>query len=817
MPKRQKLQLHQFEVNRSNVIEKDLYIYSWPVKLAQFLEEKRDGFNFHYAIKNLSEGIALTIDEVIYARNKPWKELVVESDYFWLFALNEVNTDILKARISEWLLANKLTEISFDNLEFNDPIVISTKTLFDKQFKLDIYGLLPQLYNFEFCKLPLEMESINEQLEFFPVVDTENESIAISRSFECPDRKKDVERFSYAITFKIVSNCEYPDKIFLNIYTGVKVWLCRPVFDYDKKINFIKGDQGHSVYVYKENDYINNSKKKFIRLMYGRGNGMNYIFKNYSDRQLAKHLELDLLPAMDAPNEYNSFEGTNEQIVLLTNNKRAERVKYGAGLPERLDVFKIVSDRFPELELRERLIAVKSETKLTGSKKKALKDIEGFNDSQDDFEFIDVDKDNFFHKNPPVYIPKGEQVVFEIYTENTKLIDAAIEFSKEILSLNLPLDKYTYRSCDGYEVVFKPKSGIIARGLSMQEQKDKDIRKREVIEGLKADNYSMEHVLSLIDIDSFHTSDNESIRIQDPKKTIRKAFKEKARVTQFINNFSPEEQVDKIRLVNAIYDLLSAAGFLDANYIKYKFNEKILLGLSAVKNSNGKMIALSKIEDGQVRYKIYRLCDEKWYSIHEILPKLRYYDVNPILKSQLDKKHFHFWISKQLNDININSKECYFFFDASLRYRGWKFAMNSHLDVESLRLVHGQQMKFIRVNTTDEVPEYNIFKNDNDMEGLNKNQGLFTKNNKVFYSVGARPDSLKGVSNYGTKLTHTKKMIGKQRIVEFITLTDDHDENIWLAAQCHALRKFNLTFDASTKYPLPIYLNNRFGEYLDVL
>jgi len=26
-----------------------------------------------------------------------------------------------------------------------------------------------------------------------------------------------------------------------------------------------------------------------------------------------------------------------------------------------------------------------------------------------------------------------------------------------------------------------------------------------------------------------------------------------------------------------------------------------------------------------------------------------------------------------------------------------------------------------------------------------------------------------------------------------------------------------LTFDASTKYPLPIYLNNRFGEYLDVL
>ena len=816
MPKRQKLQLHQFEVNSINVIDKDLFIYSWPAKLAQQLEQKKDGFNLRYAIKNLSEAIGLTIDEVIYARNKPWKELKDESDYYWLFALSEVNTDVLKSRISEWLLANKLNELSFDDLEFNDPIVISTKALFEKSFKLDLYGLLPQLYNFEFCKSPLEMESINERLEFYPVIDTENESTAISKSFECPDRKKNIERFSYAITFKIVSNCEYPDKIFLNIYTGIKVWLCRSLFDYDGKKNFIKGDQGHSVYVYKENDYMGNRKKKFVRLMYGRGEGMNYTFRNYSDRQLAKQLELDLIPAMNIPNDYNAFEVPNDQIILLTNNKRTERVKYGAGLPERLDVFKIVSEKFPELELRERLVAIKSETKLTGSKKKALKDIERFNDSQDELEFIDVEKDNFFHQHPPVYIPKGEQVVFEIYTENTRLIDATIEFLKEILSLTMPMDKYTYRSCDGYEVVFKPKNGMISRGLSKEEQKNKDIRKREVIDGFKMDNYSTEHVLSLIDIDPFHTSDNESIRKQDPKKTIRKAFKEKARVTQFINNFDPQEQVDKIRLVNAVYDVLSAAGFLDANYMNYNFNEKIMLGLSAVKNSNGKMIALSKIENGQVGYKIYRLCDDKWYSIHEILPKLRYYDVKSILKSQTDKKHFHFWISKQLNDIKIDSKECYFFFDASLRYRVWQFAMNGRLDVESLRLVHGPQMKFIRVNTTDEVPEYNIFKNDYDIEGLNRNQGLFTKNNKVFYSVGARPENLQ-VSLKATRLTHTKKMIGKQRVVEFVTLTDDPDENIWLATQCHALRKLNLTFDASTKYPLPIYVNNRFGEYLDVL
>lgn len=816
MPKRQKLQLHQFEVNSANVIAKDLYIYSWPAKLANYIEEKKNGFNLGYAIKNLSEVISLTIDEVIYARNRPWKELQIDSDYYWLFSLDKINTEVLQARISEWLLANNLSELSFDDLVFDEPTAISTKDIFDKVYKADVYGLLPQLYNFEFCKSPLEIGSINEKLDFYPVVDTENESVAISRTFECPDRKNNIERFSYAITFKIVSNCEYPDKIFLNIYTGIKVWLSRALFDYDKGSNFIKGDQGHSVYVYKENDYQGNIKKKFIRLMYGRGQGLSYAYRNYSDRQLAKQLDLDLMPAMNNPNDFNVFETPNDQIVLLTNNKRTDRVKYGAGLPERLDVFKIVKERFSELDLRERLIAVKSETKLVGSKKKALMDLERFNDSQDDFEFIDVEKDNFFHQTPPVYIPEGEKVVIEIYTENAKLIDAAIEFSKEVLSLNMPINQYTYRSYDGYEVEFKPKDGMISRGLSKEEQKKKDLRKHEVINQLKADNYKTEHILSLIDIQAFHISEDKAIREQDPKKTVRKAFKERARVTQFINNFNPEEQVDRIRLVNAIYDLLSAAGFLDANYIKYKFSEKILLGLSAVKNSNGRLISLSKIEDGQVAYKLYRICDDRWYSIHEILPKLKYYDVKDVLKNQTDKNHFEYWISKQLNEVKIDSKECYFFFDASLRYKVWPFAKNGNLKIDSLRLVHGQQMKFIRVNTTDEVPEHNIFKNDYDTEGLNRNQGLFTKNNKVFYSVGARPDNLK-VNLKATRLTHTKKMIGKQRVVEFITLTDDHDENIWLATQCHALRKLNLTFDASTKYPLPIYLNNRFGEYLDVL
>ena len=68
----------------------------------------------------------------------------------------------------------------------------------------------------------------------------------------------------------------------------------------------------------------------------------------------------------------------------------------------------------------------------------------------------------------------------------------------------MPLDKYTYRSYDGYEVEFIPKDAYIARGLS-KEQSNPRIRKDEIKKILASDRYNTEHVLSFIDIEPFHT------------------------------------------------------------------------------------------------------------------------------------------------------------------------------------------------------------------------------------------------------------------------------------------------------------------------
>ena len=93
----------------------------------------------------------------------------------------------------------------------------------------------------------------NRELEFFPVIDTKREATAISNTFDYPIKKTDVERFSYAITFSLVNNREFRDKLFLNVYTGIKVWVCKPLIDVEKSKNFITGKNSSSVYVHKEN------------------------------------------------------------------------------------------------------------------------------------------------------------------------------------------------------------------------------------------------------------------------------------------------------------------------------------------------------------------------------------------------------------------------------------------------------------------------------------------------------------------------------------------------------------------------------------
>jgi|GEM_PF-1977001 len=817
MSRNQVLQLHQFEINQNNIIVKELFVYSWPEKLISLVLGSNDDMKLSYAIRNLSGIVSLSIDNVIYTRNNIRREQKCESDKYWIFALKEISSETVTSLIQEWLLISDIRSLSIDDLRIENPTKITTCDLFESSYKFDIYGLIPQLYNFEFCCHRVSMPSLdNRELEFFPIIDTKRESTAISNTFDYPIKKTDVERFSYAITFSLVNNREFPNKLFLNVYTGIKVWVCKPLVDIMKSKNFIKSKHSSSVYVYKENEYLNNKRKKLIGLMYTRDNKNYFKFSQTADFILSKQLKLNLLDAITNPNEFSDFSSPDSSgVVLLTNNKVTEKVQYGAGLPERLDVFNAFKTLFPNLLVRQLIGVANVKGRSVNKKRKSLEDIEGLNDQFDNLEFIDSKLDKSFYENPPVFIPYEDKMIIEIFSNNDRLIEAYVEFAVKILSLNMPIDKYNYRSCDGYEVEFVPRNAYISRGLSKLEQKNLSLRKNEIKELLENDNYNSKHVISLIDIEAFHTSSENEIQNQDPKKIVRSAFKDQGRITQFINGFQNEDKDDKYRLVSSLYDLFSAAGFMDYEYFKHGFEDQILLGLSTCKNSRGKFIVLSKIEKGKVSYKICGLSDKEWLPLRGLLPKLQSYTLKSIENLRIEKGLFHQWIIDQLNGLKDDSKEYLFYFDASLRRPYWPFAMNGDLDVEKLKLVNPERFKFIRVNTTNEVPEYNIFKDEKDTEGINRNQGLFSNDYHVFYSIGARPDTIQTRTD-ATKITNATKMIVKQRIVEFVVLNDDVEENLLLAAKSHALRKLNLTFDSSAKYPLPIYVNDRFGEYLEL-
>ena len=807
MPKNQKLQLHQFEINKDNILDKTLYVYNWPKKLLEYHRGNMKGYSYKYPIRNLSEIMLMTLDDIIYIRNRinPNKEVIGKE--FWIFSLDMINLDIANSLTLDWFDINGINNnLKFGELLIDEPIKINSKELFSELYKKDIYEIIPQLYNYELCKERIKIPSINRSLSFYPVI---NEMVAISEPFEYEVNKDLVERYSYAITLRLVNNCEYPNKLFLNIYTGTKIWNCKSLLNKDE--TYITGQNAHSFYFYKENEYIKNDQKKLIKLMYKRDNETGFKYKTYSDEIVAEHYKLKLEHALEDPNNYNSFCALNKDgIYLITNDGDAIAVKYGPGLGERLDVFKFIQNRFPELTKRELIPSVISRGEDINKKKKSLGKLGLYDYYKDELNFIEENEDNYFYENPPLFISKYGKVFIEIYTKNQELVDAFIELSTPILSLNLQVDKYTYRSCDGFEVTFIPKDDYIARELSNDEVKDIRKRREEIVKELNENKYDGGHILSLIDIYPFHKMEPS----KDPKNIIRNTFREYGRVTQFINGFNSEENM--MELSNAIYDLLSAAGFLDYNYKAYGFDEKILLGLSPVENSKGKIVILSKIYRGEIEYKIYDIWDKSWLSIEEMLMKLEKNRINKIMRERIDRNRFNNWVIDQLNSLEDKYTKCYFYFDASLRNRHWAFARNGHLDIDKLRILNKDRFKFIRVNTTEEIPGYNILKNDADTEGINKKKGLFSNDNRVFYSIGQRPENIQ-VANNATKTSTPNKMIGKQRVVEYVVLAADEEERVEIAKESHRLRKLNLNYVAATKYPLPIDLNQRFGEYIKAM
>ncbi|MCT4606119.1 MAG: DUF3962 domain-containing protein [Marinisporobacter sp.] len=100
----------------------------------------------------------------------------------------------------------------------------------------------------------------------------------------------------------------------------------------------------------------------------------------------------------------------------------------------------------------------------------------------------------------------------------------------------------------------------------------------------------------------------------------------------------------------------------------------------------------------------------------------------------------------------------------------------------------------------------------------NKGKGLFSENFSTFYSIGSRPDTMKGVPVNVTKIDLPNKLLSKQRMVE-ITVAGEYEdkERKELGELGHVLRGLNLTFGFHAEMPLPIFVLNKHRKYIELV
>ena len=133
-------------------------------------------------------------------------------------------------------------------------------------------------------------------------------------------------------------------------------------------------------------------------------------------------------------------------------------------------------------------------------------------------------------------------------------------------------------------------------------------------------------------------------------------------------------------------------------------------------------------------------------------------------------------------------------------------------EINNLRLLNKSNLRLIRINNTDEVPEYFIYNKKNN--NINKQSGVFKGENNTYYLVGKRQESDQ-TPNGATKCDRPNKPLRRPSIYEVnIIGASDEDDRDKIALITQELRKMNISYDNHTSLPLPLYVSNRITEYI---
>lgn len=317
----------------------------------------------------------------------------------------------------------------------------------------------------------------------------------------------------------------------------------------------------------------------------------------------------------------------------------------------------------------------------------------------------------------------------------------------------------------------------------------------------------------------------------DPKKADRDGLALSDRVSQFMYPLDPEEKEGeaKSRIVNSFLDLLMDHGFLPARASNLN-EETLFLGLGMIKGEQkGRkykeiyLPVITRLHKNEIKIRLFGRND--WITVNEALLASSKLTLSSFLdkpnkindSAKRYKSFFKRAVESCLDDLDLN---IVILIDAKFRNYGWKELTNPNIVQSGLpfSLDHPSAKhrgKVVRVNTTDDVPQYRI--NPNGIVRENRSKGLFKDSVGIYYSIGQRPDNMQ--SPLGKqKFDYPKEQILHQRPVEFIPLgTPNLEEEDILAKWTHHLRQLNIAYSFHTILPYPLDIMKSLKKYITVL
>ncbi len=794
------LQLYSFNINEENIDDVYLKIFKLPSEVKEVMNElKEDNSKGDNIAGSTIFKIAATLfDEVIYANKKIYD--INKDDGIWFYSIGEFELETLKIKVIQWLkeeyknrTGKELNKRFTEKWKFDGEIYLKQIIKRNNGCK---FTLIPNYYVYKLSKNIFKFDSIQRNLKFYRTIE-DNNTILLSKPMQLENKL--YTPFSYYIICRMKNPIDV-DNYVINFYLKVRVWTDYNLLS-EKGINYLDGKEATSIFIYKENEYYNSDDILFNRVQINKDNKSMFTIKDACDNNYIKLLDIDIEDILRNVSEYSQ---DNDKLMALITNKNKQNVntQSGAGLPERNEMLKKIQEMLPELELRKSIESIST----SGPSKtdKVGEDLREYYDLEDD-----ISKNTIINKERYIMNKNIDKIILNVYTNNTTLYNRVKKLFSMYLRLenNLILDKI---SPDGYNVEINMVNNDFTREFS--ESEDKEERKSEINNLIE--NYDKKTLsLALIDISAYHNK--KETKDRDPKNLVRVAFKDSRVLTQFIN-YTEDTKINVI--MNAIKDLISAAGFVEASLYKNIGLEKddILVGIGKVSGGNNeKILAMSKIDKGKIYINLYGI--NKWMELNDCIFSINKNFINKINISKngiTTAKGIEQWILDNLYKILENNRKVYTFIDTDIRSGLWDKIKNekfNELMLSKLRLLNKDLLRMIRINDTDEVPEYFIYDN---KDNINKKNGVFKGEKNTYYLVGMRQDTDQ-VAVSTTKCACPNKPLKRPSMYEVNVIGfNNENEKDKIAIMTQELRRMNISYDKHTSLPLPLYTIKRLSEYI---